>query len=354
MTPLALCLIGLAATPKVEVAAAPIFLVLRTSKEPVASQREVRLHDEVSLLMDNFAVLSLPVEAPDFLSRSLAQQLQEVLALADRNCAVGALWLAEPLPGQLMVHVVGIGTGRSLIRTLEFDRRSGSEKALALIVRELLGTAFLKAAPDTIDPQLAAVVRGVRRELPKDPVLEQQLAPPPPALPPSSYSLAGALVTGLAVAGAEGRWLSLGGRLRGEHVVVGALSLGGELEVHSARDLEQAARVTSLEVPLGVTASLALPVGAVVLTPRVSVLVGWNRLWAQNLQGAALGDVWTLRTRLGLEGRARNGERLQLVLGVSLDALPLRGGVRDELTGQDLWRAPWLEAHFAAGFLWKG
>lgn len=347
-----------APTPKVAVSTAPIFLVLRTSQEPVAAAREVRLHEEISLLLDNFAVLSHPVDDRDFQARSLSQQLTKVLALAAGNDAVGALWLAEPVPGQLMLHVVGIGTGRSLIRTLEFDRRSGSEKALALIVRELLGTAFLEAAPETIDPQLAEVVRGVRRELPRDPVLEAQqpppVAPPAPAPPPAAWAASGALVTGLAVAGAEARWLGLGGRVQVEHALVGPLWLGGVAEVHGTRDLAQAARVATLEVPLGLTAALRLPAGAFVVTPRLSALAGWQRVWAQDAAGPVLGDVWSLRTRLGVEARLRQAGGLQPVLGLSLDLLPLRGGVRDVTTGGDVWRAPLLEANFAAGFFWEG
>jgi len=358
MLSIAICLLSLSAAPKVEVRPAPIFLVLRTAANPAQVKREARLHDEVSLLLDNFAVLSQPVDDPSFQSRSMADQLKQVLAVATHNEALGVLWLAEPAKGQLMVHVVGIGTGRSLIRTLEFDQRSGSEKALALIVRELLGTAFLQAAPETIDPGLAEVVRGVRRELPKDPALEKKpeviVVAPPLEAPSTPWSFSASAMTGVSLAGAQGRFLSIGGQLRGERALTPAFHLGLSVELHSARDLEATAQVKSLEIPFGVTASVVLPIGAFALVPRLSVLPGWNQLWATNGLGTTATQVWTLRARAGLGWRTESTKPLQLLIELSADVVPVRGAARDLATGLDLWKAPWLELNLAAGVFWKG
>ena len=357
MLSIAICLLSLSAAPKVEVRPAPIFLVLRTAATPAQTRREARLHDEVSLLLDNFAVLSQPVDDPTFQSRSMADQLKIVLEVANHNEAIGVLWLAEPARGQLMVHVVGMGTGRALIRTLEFDQRSGSEKALALIVRELLGTAFLQAAPATIDPGLAEVVRAVRRELPKDPLLEKpaqgQVSQPSMAAAPV-WSLSAAAMTGVALAGAAGRFLSVGGQLQAERTLRSSFNLGLVVELRGARDLETAAQVSSLEVSSGATASLALPVGPFALVPRLSLLTGWNQLWAVASTGTTSAHVWTLRVRAGLGWRSERTKALQLLIEVSVDALPLRGAARELATGVDLWRAPWLELNLTAGVFWKG
>lgn len=355
MLSFALCLLSLSAGPKVEVRPAPIFLVLRTASTPAQTRREARLHDEVSLLLDNFAVLSQPVDDATFQSRSMADQLKLVLEVANHNEAVGVLWLAEPAKGQLMVHVVGMGTGRALIRTLEFDQRSGSEKALALIVRELLGTAFLQATPETIDPGLAEVVRGVRRQLPKDPLLEK-VAPVERPVPPSDearWSVSAAAMTGVTLAGAQGRFLSVGGQLQAERALGSLFNLGLVLELHGARDLEPATQVSSLEIPFGVTASLVLAVGAFALVPRLSVLPGWNQLWAVSTLGTTSAHVWTLRARAGLGFRSDQAKALQFMMELSVDALPLRGAARDLATGADLWRAPLLELNLTAGVFWK-
>jgi hypothetical protein len=264
LLPLLGLVVCVAAAPRAEVRPAPIFLVLRTAASPVQVAREARLHDEVSLLLDNFAVLSQSVEAPArFQALPLAEQLALVLDLARRDEAVAALWLAEPLRGQLMVHVVGISSGRALIRTLEFDQKSSSEKALALIVRELLGTAFLQAPPLSIDPGLADVVRGVRRALPVDPLLDQPalVVAPVQSPPPSPYSLSLQAVSAVSLLGAQGRWVTVGAQLRGERLFGAHLGLGLELEVHGARDFGPSSTISSLEVPLGLTASLRLPAG---------------------------------------------------------------------------------------------
>ena len=359
MLTLALCLMTLSAPPRVEVRPAPIFLVLKTATTPAQQARETRLHDEVSLLLDNFAVLSQPLDDPGFQSRSLAQQLKQVLEIASHNEALGVLWLAEPSRGQLMVHVVGMGTGRSLIRTLEFDQRSGSEKALALIVRELLGTAFLQAAPETIDPGLADVVRGVRRRLPKDPLLE----PPPPVVrseaPPAvtkRLSLSAAAISTVAVAGGSGRWATLGAQLRGElSVGESPLHLGLELEVLGARDFSTVASVSTVEVPVGLTASLHLPVSSFAVMPRLSVLGAWNQVWARDAAGLTTSAaVGSLRARAGVGLRSASAAPVQLMLEFSADAVPVRGAVRDLATGAGLWKSPWLELRFAAGVFWEG
>lgn len=356
----ALCLAIISAPPKVEVRAAPIFLVLKTATTAAQQAREARLHDEVSLLLDTFAVLSQPVDDAAFAGRTLAQQLKQALELASLNEAVGVLWLAEPSAGQLMVHVVGIGTGRSLIRTLEFDQRSGSERALALIVRELLGTAFLQAAPEAIDPSLADVVRKVRRQLPKDARLEAPVeAPMPPAPPPvKRLSASVAVVSTVALGGGSGRWATLGAQLRGELGVgerAGPLHLGLELELLGARDFGVTALVSTLEVPVGLTASLHLNVGAFTVVPRVSVLGAFNQVWVRDPAGlmtsALLGSM---RARAGVGVRSTFAAPVQLMVELSADAVPVRAAVRNEVTGADLWRSPWLELRLGAGVSWEG
>lgn len=341
------CLLSVAPVAHSSVRPAPVLLVLNTGNQ---GNRERRLHDEVSLLLDGFAVLSIPVNVPSFSKWSLSDQLGHALLVAQDNQAVGVLWVAEPAPGQLMVHVLGIGTGRALIRTLEFDALSGAEKGLALIVRELLGTAFLQAEPETIVPELNAVVREVRRNLPRQtPVPEPTELVTVTRLP---ISLAGSVVTGVSLIGARSHLLSLGGQLRGEYGFSTRLSLGLEGEAHFSSDRADSVNVQLLEIPVGLTGSFAAPVGNAFVVPRLSVLGGVNVVWAQSSEGAISDLVWSMRARaaLGLRGAATSHFRLQGEL--SFDIVPLRSGVRAQATGEELWRAPWLEIHLAAGFLW--
>jgi hypothetical protein len=65
--------------------------------------------------------------------------------------------------------VVALGSGRTLVRSIEGDRTPVTEASLALIVRELLGTAFLFDAPEAIPAELTEVVRSVKRQIPPDP-----------------------------------------------------------------------------------------------------------------------------------------------------------------------------------------
>lgn len=345
----ALPLLALSATPRVELRPAPVLVVLKTAATPTQTKREERLHEEVSLLLDDFAVVSQPMEERTFATLPLPSQLEQVLAIARENDAVAALWLAEPSPGQLLVHVLGLSTGRALIRSLEFDRRTGAEKGLALIVRELLGTAFLQAPPETVDPSVARVVHEVRKALPADP-----LEPPPPQPVPASWALGASLVSGVSLAGAVGHWVNAGARLRGEWSGLAPVGLGLELEGRGARDgLAASSSVEALELSGGPTATLRLRAGHLVLGPRLSVVAGGARVSAHTAEGTSAAWVWVLRARAGFELSAGEGP-VRLTLELDLDALPLRGGVRPPTTAPDLWRAPWLEATLAAGLRWEG
>ncbi len=172
-------LLTTAAGPKgmVNATPPPVLVMVRTPGNAAFEKSQQRLHEELTLLLDSFIVILTSVEVRDFARKALADQIAVVLPLAKNNDAVAVVWLAEPLPGQMMLHLVARGTGRTLVRTLEFDRKSQSENVLALMLRELLGTAFLYEPVRTVPEPVRNVVSAVRRTMPA----MEELTPPPPA-----------------------------------------------------------------------------------------------------------------------------------------------------------------------------
>jgi len=176
---LALALI-LAAGPKaIVVSTPPVLVMVRTPGNSSFERSQQRLHEELTLLLDSFMVILTSADSKDFSRKPLADQISIVLPISRANDAVAAVWLAEPLPGQMMLHLVAMGTGRTLVRTLEFDRKSQSENVLALMLRELLGTAFLYEPVPKVPTAVRSLVSQVRRTMPP----LDELVPPPPAPP---------------------------------------------------------------------------------------------------------------------------------------------------------------------------
>lgn len=187
---IALALTLVLAAPKVSIGPPPpLIVMIRTDGPSAFIKTQSRLHEELTLLLDSFIVLNTPISVPDFPRKPLADQLAAVLPVAKANDAAAVVWLSEPIPGQLMLHLVAQGTGRTLVRTLEFDKKSRNESALALMMRELLGTAFLYEAPATVPPQLRAVIKQTRATMSgaaevAPMMVETPIAPPaPPGAP---------------------------------------------------------------------------------------------------------------------------------------------------------------------------
>ncbi len=175
----------LSAAPRgvVNASAPPVLVMVRTSGNSSFEKSQQRLHEELTLLLDSFMVILTPVEAKDFARKPLADQIAIVLPLSRKDDAVAVVWLAEPLPGQMMLHLVAMGTGRTMVRTLEFDRRSQSENVLALMLRELLGTAFLYEPVPQIPTAVRTLVAAVRKTMPD---IDELVPPPPqPVRPPA-------------------------------------------------------------------------------------------------------------------------------------------------------------------------
>ncbi len=168
--------------PSVKVPTAPpppVLVMVKTPGNASFEKSQARLHDELALLLDSFVLILSPVDTKDFAKKPLADQLAAVLQISKANDAVAVVWLAEPLPGQMMLHLVAMGTGRTLVRTLEFDRRSQSENVLAIMLRELLGTAFLYEPVTAVPGPVRSLVAQARHSMPA----MEELEPPPPEPP---------------------------------------------------------------------------------------------------------------------------------------------------------------------------
>src|SRR6266404_5744908 len=125
----------------------PVVLMIRSAATADGQRREEKLMDQLILTLDSFMLMSQPSERPDFTRLSLDEQIAAVLPEARRNDTMAVVWMSFPLANQVMVHLVALGSGRALVRTIESDRSRASERTLALITRELLGTAYLFEPP---------------------------------------------------------------------------------------------------------------------------------------------------------------------------------------------------------------
>ena len=143
--------------------------VLVVGPGPGASKvdsRQQRFVTQVGLALDGFDVVNVSSSKPGFVRMTLVDQMREIEPLIEEQDAVAAVWLAEPSPGFLLVHLIAVRTGQTLVRTLRAQGQETTEMELALAVRELLGTAWLFAAPDALEsPVMQALVDDLREQV---------------------------------------------------------------------------------------------------------------------------------------------------------------------------------------------
>jgi hypothetical protein len=349
------------AAPKVSIGPPPpLIVMIRTDGPPAFIKTQSRLHEELTLLLDSFIVLNTPISVPDFPRKPLADQLAAVLPVAKSNDAAAVVWLSEPVPGQLMLHLVAQGTGRTLVRTLEFDRKSRNESALAVMMRELLGTAFLYEAPATVPPQLRALIKQTRAtmsnaaDVAPTPLVETPIAPPAPPAPPvpKRLRLIVLAVVDSGIVDHVGGATRYGGGL-GAWWKFPAFALGLEVGLTGHRAVPS----TSVGV-----SSLSLPVFAVVSRP-VSALGAsiWPRLglgpevsWTSSRQSTPATLATT--TGSGLLGVDVGLGTHSFSVIIRLEALARLGRTQlvDLPSTLPLWRQPAVSLHFGIGLAWEG
>lgn len=354
--------LALSAPPKVNLGPPPpLIVMIRTDGPQPFLKTQARLHEELTLLLDSFIVLNTPISIPDFPKKPLADQLAAVLPVARQNDAAAVVWLSEPLPGQLMLHLVAQGTGRTLVRTLEFDRKSRNESALALMMRELLGTAFLYEAPASVPPQLRAVVKQTRAtmssssEVAPPPIVDTPIAPPAPAVPPRPprlrLMLAAKVDSGLV--DAIGSSTRGGGGFSAFWKFTDRFGVGLETGFAAQRSLvTPTTAVTSVSVPILAVATRSYSLADLSIWPRVGL--GPEISWTTSRQ-AVPGELSTL-TGAGLLGvDVSAGTRaFTLFLRIDLVGRLSRSQVTELPGAQVLWRQPALSLHAGIGLAWEG
>jgi hypothetical protein len=323
----------------------PVVLVIRSATTSDGQKHERRLFDELGLALDGFMVLSQDAARPGFATLSLADQIASVLPEARLNGALVVVWMSFPVAHQIMLHVVALGSGRTLVRSIEGDRSPVSESSLALIVRELLGTAFLFDAPEAIPAEVTEVVRSVKRQIPADVVTQ-------PAEPPE--------------AGAWSLWTraQMGYPLAGGEDEVPVLDLGAAVERRLPLDID-----ASLGLDLGF-ADVSRPnaSGARFLTlgPKLAAYRGfpaaaltWGPWAAASVSYGAFripGQIQSFALpKLELGGQIRSAAAAPA--GVALTAGLALNANREELLGSDgqpLYRTPAVELVFALAVGWSG
>lgn len=349
------------AAPKVNLGPPPpLIVMIRTEGPPAFLKTQARLHEELTLLLDTFIVLNTPISVPDFPRKPLAEQLAAVLPVAKGNDAAAVVWLAEPVPGQLMLHLVAQGTGRTLVRTLEFDRKSRNESALAVMMRELLGTAFLYEPPASVPPELRAVVKQTRATMstaadvsPLPSIIEPIAPPAPPAPPPPKHLRL--VVTGLVDSGLVDHF---GGSTRYGAAATAlwkfdAFAVGLELAVTGHRAVPSpATAVSSVSLPLHAVLTRPFAFGGFSLWPRLGL--GPEVSWTVSRQ--AVPTTLTTATGSGLLGLdvGLGTQSLTVLFRVELLGRLGRTQLIDLPGSLPLWRQPAVSLHAGIGLAWEG
>ncbi|MDP3235427.1 MAG: hypothetical protein Q8N26_21775 [Myxococcales bacterium] len=333
----------------VRVNAPPVVVMIRAATNASEQRRERRLFDELGVVLDDFMLMALDAEQPNFARLPLADQIASVLPVAQANGAQIVVWLSFPLQNQVMLHLIALGSGRALVRTIESERSSVAESTMALMARELLGTAYLFEPPKEVPLQVRAVVQGVKAQLN---VVETPtvVAPPPPAPPTGRWSLwlraDGNVPVSGQVDAAPGFRLSLGVERRLPARIDVALSAVG---AYGAVNRPAAMGASMVSIGGGLSAFRGFGPGALTGGPFVSAGAHWSSFSV----GAIRLSTVLPRFEAGAQARleADRGPSFSAAVGVAL--IPLRV----ELQGADsqtLFRTALLEVFLSIGVGWLG
>lgn len=339
-------LLSLASTAagRPQVSMAPSVLVLQTRATPETERRERALYDQLAVALDDFAVLLIGPPQEDFHQLSLPQQIALLVPTASAEGAVAVVWLVIPAPRQVMVHLIAQNAQRTMVKTVETTSGPEAEATLSLVVRELLGAAYLFEPPAALPGGLKAVVQEVRTHV----------AAPTPAPTPAPEEVRRSPWQ-LALVGATRFGGQVGGRLRGglrasRGFFLGPLILSPTVELGLSAVEVDTLSLVALEATLG--ADLFAPLTRTVEVGPVlggQVGVGWHRA---TLSGTAA-EVIALAAVIeaGLRVRAPLSKQVRIVFEVGLGVRPVRTRL---LLGDELLRREgWGEMRTALGLSWE-
>jgi hypothetical protein len=312
-------LVPLAANAQQPPAPAPadrLLLLVDAATDPASAEREARFLEELALVLDGVAVERIDL-GPDFAALPLADQLVRMGPAAAERKAAAALWIRDPGPGRVLLHLVVLSAGRALVRVVEIDSGAVTEAGLALAARELIREAHvldLSPSPSLPQPQPA-------------PGPAPAAAPCPAVTPPSRRPEWGLAVQAVANGGAAayaGPSLQFGALIGAEWQpldgLFSRLSLSGKAgpraETHDGI-------VTGWGLELALAAGYDWRIGPIAAGPFVSV--SGSRTAVDMALGT--GDRrsfswWSFRGAAGLDLRVPLGRRAALVAEGGVGGIP--------------------------------
>jgi len=287
-----------------------VFVPLGSSAQDEVLER--RFGSALVLALEDREVARVPLEGPDFLTRSTADQVATLGALVEEREALAAIWLDLASDEFLRAQLVFSGVGRSVVRLLEVPRGEGAAQDLALAAREVIATTQLEAAlppaPPPVPEEVSPVQGSPRQGSPRW-MLFGSLGTniSPRARPAPAPRLEGRVLLRGRIAGGLG--LSLGASVRGAPGLVNGQQLagfGGVLQVDYGFGGER----------LRVGPSLGIEVGSL-----------WYR--RSPSEEDATGGLLEMRIGPGLQTGLRLARGITLRAYLRVDLLPLRHEVRD-------------------------
>lgn len=340
---------GALAAPRAQVSATPppVVILIRAATTPETERRERKLFDELGFALDGFMVMGRPASVPRFPLMPLAEQIAAVLPDARDNEALAVVWMSFPLSGQVMLHLVALGSGRTFVRTIETDKTTASEASLALMARELLGTAYLFEKPGQVPEEVAKVVEGVRATIAPAPAVAPAAVTAPEESHPLSVWVDTAL--GYPLAGGVGAVpvLQLGASVRVQLPAAFEVGLGLGAGVGEVSRLGTSGAGF---LRLGARAQLyrPFPLRGVRLGPLAAASLDWG----QFRTSTEATTLWLPGFSLGLEARSALSRGPAVGAALLLTAAPLGAELRSEAAL--LYRTPTLALTLSLSFGWEG
>lgn len=309
----------------VTVSTSPPVMLLQTSANAETSRREQRLFEQLGLVLDDFSVLMTPPPVSDFVKKTLPDQIAAVIPDASNEGAVAVIWLEIPAPEQIMLNLVAIGTGRTLVRTVEVARGPNAERTLAMMLRELLGTAYLFEKTSAVPPAIRKVVDQVSHDVAAAPVAQVRTEAPPPEAPSNKerFFLSASLLASSGVAGQLGDSFRPGLEPSFD-IKVGDFLLGAQAMLMLGPYSAAPAQLSGVELSLGLHGSWLVPFHFALLGPTVGIDADYLHANASNVST----DVSRTVLKGGVTARFLFSEKVQLLTSLMLLGSPTRVELR--------------------------
>ena len=335
------------------VGTSPPVIVLQTAVNAETARREQRLFEQLGLVLDDFSVMMTPPPVSDFGRHTLPDQIAEVIPDAQKEGAVAVIWLNIPAPEQIMLNLVAIGTGRTLVRTVEVAKGPNAERTLAMMLRELLGTAYLFETTHGLSPAIRKVVDQVSAQVSPPPVAHATPPVPPQVAPTvtSAVSVGAQLFTTSGIAGQLGDSLRPGLEPSADYKVndskQGAFLVGAQAQLLLGPWSPAPAHLSGVELGVGLHASYLVPMGRALVGPTVGADLDWVHANA----GDSSTELTRYFLRAGALARLVLAEGLELAASLTLLGTPTRYELRalTDMGPQVIYREGTLQVRVGAG-----